>query len=275
MPWRAESIRKRLFLVGMIAATLLFTHALAGPVSATDNNVSAVICGDDATGASIDVTQPNDDSIVTQPTTTFRGTVTNATQIEVKVDGQYTATLAVGFNQATFMVDLTLAEGTHTVMFTANDICLVADASDNVVITYQAATEPSDGGSVPTDVGEGTVVGAGDDETDTEQVSKNGWSRSIPVIGEPIDDLIGNIVRAAGIDDAVKGESPVVGIMRIGLTVVALSTVVMAGAIAPTVMQVSSGLWGIFGTSGRTPRRIVTWSIRIGGVLLLAIAYFI
>lgn len=276
MLWRGESTRKRLLLlVGVFGAGALLLGGFSAPVGATNNNVSAVICGGDAPGAGIDVTQPNDDSIVTQPTTTFRGTVSNATQIEVTIDGQYAATLAVGINQATFAIDLTLSEGTHTATFTANDVCLAANASDSVVVTYQVVTEPSDGSSVPTDVGDGTVIGSTGEDADTEPVSEKGWPRSIPVIGEVVDDFISDVTRKAGIDTAFKTSNPTIGTIRVGLTVVALSAVVMAGSVAPLVIQASPGLWVIFGTTRQASRRIVTWSLRAGGVLLMAVAYFI
>src|SRR6478672_4374877 len=108
----------------------------ASTAHAVDTQIGVSVCGEGAPGSRIEISQPSDDSIVDQPTTTFRGTANNTSQIEIEVDGQYTSTIAIGVGQSSFSTNISLTEGTHTVSMTANDVCGGQDAVDNVVITY-------------------------------------------------------------------------------------------------------------------------------------------
>lgn len=269
MPWHVVGRLSTTFFVGLLVWTFM-----SWPVAATDSGVHATICGDDAPAANIEITQPNDDSIVSQPTTTFRGVVSNAAQVEAQVDGNYASTVSIGHDQADFAVDLTLTEGTHTVTFTAIAICEAADDTDSIVITYQPASEPSDGGSTPTDVGEGTVVGPTEEEVEAEPIPDRNQPGRIPII-EDLGRVVNDVARSVGLDNAFTQAEVIVGVARVTLTVVAVTTVVMAGTIAPVVAQALPNLWSGFGVPTRASRRILTWTVRVGGILLLAVAYLI
>jgi len=138
MQWHSVRNQKRNNVFGRSVFTglagILLSAAFALPVYAVDNQIGAVVCGAGSPGASIDITQPTDDSVVNQAVTTFRGTLNNTSQIVVEIDGDYVSTVAIGSNQTDFATDISLSEGTHTIVMTANDICGVQDASDSVVI---------------------------------------------------------------------------------------------------------------------------------------------
>ena len=104
MQWRGTGRTKRNSVLGRGAlawlAGILLSAAFAWPVLAVDTQIGAVVCGTGSPGASIDITQPTDDSVVNQAVTTFRGTVNNTSQITVEMDGDYVSTVAIGSKAA-------------------------------------------------------------------------------------------------------------------------------------------------------------------------------
>lgn len=242
------------------------------PVYAVDSSVGATVCGPGAPPASIDITEPNDDSVVDQASVTFRGNVGNATQIDIDVDGQYVTTLAVGSNQTTFENDLTLTEGTHTVTMTANALCGGQNDDDSVVITYQPATDPSSGGSTPTEVdGEPNVLPADEQIKDSEIAQR---IEKLPIIGSAIS-VVADFVNATGLEATVSAGNVTVGVARVGLTVAALTSVVMASTLAPVAAQALPGVSEAFNVTSHRSMIYLGWIIRGVGILTMAIAYFL
>ncbi len=269
MPFRSTAaVVSRNLAASLVVGVGLLTFGAADNVRAVDTGVNAVICGQDAPGASIDITQPNDDSIVNQPASTFRGTVANATQIEVEIDGQYDSTVTIAYNQATFAIDLSLTEGTHTVKLTANDVCQVKNASDSIVITYQPVDEPSDGGSTPTDVDGGTVV---DPDGPAPTPSDGPWFERSPLL-KGVTEFVADVGRLLGIDRPFVGDGPVLGIIRTTSVLGALFVIAMAGALAPWVQQRVPRLRSPFGMTTTASHRLVTWLLRLSAFIVIVLA---
>lgn len=274
MPFLIGSDAKRLsrwLAAGVCSLLLLFMSS--PPAGAVNNDVSVAVCGPDASGASLVITEPNDDSVLNQATTTLRGSVSSASQIEVMVNGAYSDTIALGANQSSFSYALTLVQGTNTITLTANDICQVADATDTIVLTYEAVQEPSHGGSIPTDVPSGVVIGP-EPGPPSELPDKRPDNRPLPIINE-IEDVVRDIPRRIGLEHTVAGESVAVAASRIVLTITALSAVVLAPVLAPVALQTIPGLSVWFNPSSLRSARYLTWSLRGAGVLLLAVAYLL
>lgn len=277
MQWRGENrtTRNSVFGRGVLAwlAGVLLSGVIALPAMATDNEIGAVVCGTGSSGASLTIDQPKDDSVVNQALTTFRGTINNTSQIVVEIDGKYVSTVAIGSNQTTFATDVSLSQGTHTIMMTANDICGLHDASDSVVITYQPSGEPSSGGTVPTVVEPAVNAPAPNGEPIPQQDVYH-QLQQIPVLG-PAVSFIKKIAVSTGLEATVSRGNAIVGASRVIITTAALTSVVMASTLAPLAIQSVPGVSLLFNVASHNSLLYTGWVIRGLGVLAMAFAYFL
>ncbi len=257
---------------------LLFCVLLSRPLYAVDTPIGAVVCGADAPGASVEISEPLNDSVVNQSVITLRGIVGFSSQVEVFIDGNRDQTLAIGASQTSFNTTVSLTEGSNTIELVANDICNAKNARDSVAITFQPMTQPSNGVSTPTVVEQangaepnGAVPGS--------QSASDPSARTVeqtPVIG-PIIGVIADFASAIGLETTVSGNNTttLAGTARVGLTVAAITSVVMASSIAPAAAHAIPGLADIFDTSSHRSMLYLGWAIRGVGVLAMALAYFI
>ena len=276
MLWRNVNTRSR----SLLGAVLVFYGLVASVsgVSAVDTEIGAVVCGSGAPGAFVQITQPANDSVVEQSTITLRGDVNNTAQVEVLIDGQQDSTVAIGSSQPTFVVDLTLSEGTHTIKVQANDICGGQGDDDSIVVTFQPQTEPSTGGTTPTTL-DGNVTLDGSPVPVNQGVSENDFVRQIeqlPVIGAAVS-VVSDFATAIGLESTVIGNNtPAInGVARVGITVAALTSVVMATSLAPLAAQAIPGVSEAFNVSSHRSMLYLGWIIRGIGVLAMAFAYFL
>lgn len=270
---------KQRWMVPLVAVGLLVQSLFCwSVVAAVSTDVGVSICGDDVPAAGISISEPINDSVVSLAENPFRGTVENATQIEVTIDGQYNNTISIGANVTTFETSLTLSEGTHTISMTANAICGAPNATDSIVITYQPAVQPSAGNSTPTTLDGATTL----DGTPVEQtigIEQNDFAQQInqlPIIGAAIN-MVTNFADDIGLQATIAGNNtPVItGAARVGLTVVAITSVVMASTLAPIAATSIPGVSELFSVHSHRSMLYLEWVIRGLGVLALALAYFI
>ena len=270
------SVKNRL-LFGAVLVPFGLIAAGSG-VSAVDTQIGAVVCGSGAPGAFIQITQPLNDSVLEQPVVSFRGNVNNTAQIEVFIDGTQDRTVAIGANQTTFLTDLSLSEGTHTVTMKANDICGGQDDEDSVAITYTpAVSQPSTGGMTPTTL-EGAVTLDGE-PVNAEAVDDSEFMQQIeqlPIIGAAVS-VVTDFATAIGLESTIaSGNAPAAtGVARVGITVAALTSVVMASTLAPMAAQAIPGVSEVFNVSSHRSMMYLGWVIRGAGLLALAFAYFL
>lgn len=142
---------RSLFAVLVVTSFLSSTPAYA---AVKGTNLTVSICGSSA-GSGLTITTPVSDSVVNQATITLSGTVLNATQIEVRVDGQYSSTIPLNASDVSYTMQLTLTVGTHTILLTANDVCGISNASSQTVVTYQPGATQTTGSATPTNSGGG------------------------------------------------------------------------------------------------------------------------
>jgi hypothetical protein len=255
---------------------VLFSIGFTHSVAAVGSQIGVNVCGQNTPGAVITITEPITDSVVNQSLISFRGTVNNASQIEIDVDGQYSGTVAIGANQTSFSTNVTLSQGTHTIAMSANDICGGVDANDSVVITYTPeATKPSNGVTTPTEIDQqqtaDTTV-----STDTP-LAKNDFLHQVeqvPVLGTAFN-AVADFAAATGLIATVQNTSVVSGVSRVGLTVAAITSVVMASSIAPVAAQALPGLTQVFGAVSPRSLLYMGWAIRGVGILIMTLAYFL
>jgi len=248
----------------------------AGAVTA-DSEIGVSVCGGNVPPSQITITQPLSDSVVNQSVTTFRGTIARASQVEITIDGQYNTTVAIGANDSTFQVDVTIPKGTHTIEMQANAICGGQDSSDSVVVTYQPIEEPTNGDTTPTTIG-GDPVSDSQDLTG-QAISDNDIVRQIeqlPVVGAAVS-VVSDFAVAIGLTGTIASSSsaPVAGVARVGVTVAALTTVVMASSIAPVAAQALPGVSEMFNVTSHRSMLYLGWAIRGAGVLAMALVYFL
>ena len=260
------------------AIALLFVVVCPLSVRAEDTQIGAVVCGADAPGASVSITQPVNDSVLDQPVVKLRGDVSNSAQLEIFINDIQDRTVAIGANQSTFQADLTLPEGTNTIVVRANDICGASDDAASITITYApAAIQPSAGNNTPTTI-EGTTTLNGDPVTAKaeEQSGIAQQVRQFPVIGSAIG-IISDFAAAVGIQSTVANgnASVATGTARIGITVAALTSVVLAGTLAPFAAQIVPGISEVFSVTSHRSMLYLGWVIRGIGVAVMALAYFL
>ncbi len=276
MPWRDVSRinnRPLISILFFIAAAVGNTHV----VRAVDSNVGALVCGTDAIVASLTITEPLSDSIVNQPNVTVRGTAQNSSQIEVSVDGAYNSTAAIAADSIAFQTLIVLPEGTHTVSMVAYGVCGGPNATDSIVVTYQPVAEPSSGVITPTEL-DGTVTLEGE-PVNSEQLDEPGIAEqieSIPVFGPVIGNVI-DLYSLVGLKATIHDEdtSLVTGVARVGLTIAAVSSVVLASSLAPIAMHAVPGISEVFHANNHRSMIYLEWIIRGVGVLAMTIAYFL
>jgi hypothetical protein len=247
------------------------------PAVAVDSQIGVSVCGANVPPADIDITQPLSDSVVGQSPVTFRGTVANATQIEIDINGQYSGTFALAANSMTFEKDVTLMVGTNTVTMTANAICGGQNASDSAVVTFQPATEPSGGGSTPTEL-DGSVTLDGS-PVEAEVIQDEDIAQVIeqlPIIGAAVS-VVSDFAAATGLEATIAGNNTTVvaGTARVALTVAALSSIVMASSVAPLAAQAIPGLSEAFNVHSHRSMLYLGWIVRGVGLVALALAYFV
>lgn len=275
----------RLFYVNAVnnarvgaAIALLFVVVCPLSVKAEGTQIGAVVCGAEAPGASVSITQPVNDSVLDQTVVKLRGEVSNSAQLEIFINDIQDRTVAIGANQSTFQADLTLQEGTNTIVVRANDICGVSDGEDSVVITYTpAAQQPSSGGITPTIVAE--TVGDDSAPEARETIRRDDSTltiEQIPVIGAVVG-VVNDFATAVGLEaTVVNGNAPAVkGAARVVITVTALTSVVMASSLAPVAVQAVPGVSEVFNVASHRSMIYLGWVIRGIGALAMAFAYFL
>ena len=280
MPWPVTDVRNnslRLIFAGLVAGACVAWLPTV-PLAAVDSQIGVSVCGADVPAAQIDITQPLGDSVVGQSPVTFRGTVANATQIEVEINGEYSATFALGPNSTTFEQDVTLQVGTNTVAMTANAICGGQSATDSAVVTFQPATEPTSGGTIPT-VLDGTVTLDGSPQVETETTENDDVAKmidQIPIIGAAVN-IVSDFATTIGLEATVTGNNTSVaaGTARVALTVAALSSIVMAGSVAPIAAQAIPGVSEYFNVRSHRSMLYLGWIVRGVGLVALILAYFV
>lgn len=118
--------------------------------SAQGTEVGAVVCGPAST---VTLTSPTSDSVVTDAAIPIEGTVSQASQLEVRIDGAFDSVVPLSMGQTTFAASVQVAAGTHTIAVTALNVCAGPNGTASAVITYTPKPQtPSTGTGTPTTI---------------------------------------------------------------------------------------------------------------------------
>lgn len=133
------------FAVGIFIAPSTYAQSLdSGSV------VGVTVCTD---SSQISLMQPVSDSVVTEPSVPLVGTVEQAGQIEIKIDGAFDSIIPLSIGQTSFTGSVQLTPGTHTIQLTAISVCPGDSGKATAVVTYTPPPQtPSFGDDTPTTV---------------------------------------------------------------------------------------------------------------------------
>ncbi len=231
------------------------------------STVVVAICG---AGATISVTEPASDSVVTEPAIVFKGSVTQATQIEVEVDGAFDSVVSLGATQQTYEAPVQLSVGTHTVKLTAVDSCDGVNASTSSVITF---TPPpgtsSSGASTNTGVNTGSSAGTGGVTIHSGEGADVRTAEPHNVVLQPLFDAFDGLskwLNIAPVDSSYETTGAKLSLLRAIIIAVGAGLLIM-GAPTSFVSRVALLFW--FDRFGKKRRRVVKYGIRIIGAVLL------
>ena len=193
-----------------LCATAVPAAAQAGSL------VGATVCTNAST---ITLDAPVSDSVVTTPAVALSGSVTQSSQVEVRIDGAFDSSIQLSVGQTTYSGSVQLTPGTHTIEVTAISVCPGTNGTASSVVTYEAPPQtPSTGGSTPTNVG-GSGSGGGVTVDSTANAGKSevgdqpGGGLLQQIVITPLN-LVGRWLNINQNDYADAGTAASMGVVR-------------------------------------------------------------
>lgn len=104
---------------------------------AENTKVVGQMCTPFVSAASMQVTSPVPGTIVDTLPVLFQGNVTQISQINIDLNGQYHATVPIASGHSTFTANINLPKGTSTLKLKGTDVCHVTDPEVTMTITYE------------------------------------------------------------------------------------------------------------------------------------------
>ncbi len=264
------------FFVAVFAVCIVVfgSHHSVNAVSGT--TIGATVCADTST---ITLTGPTDGGTITTSSVVVEGATTQASQVEIVIDGAFDSVLPLSIGQTTFSGTVQLSAGTHTIKATAVNLCGGSDASAEVTLTYEPIhSGGGDGGhegtpgGVATEGGDSGVSGVASGVTVGAVENQTGSLDPLKWTAEKIGDLAEwlNINTADAQDTSTQVLSPwraVALTAGVYLSVIGIAPVAL-GWLADIT---STTLWS---ASTTKPRRIRVLSIavRVIGIFVIAVA---
>ena len=264
----------------VFSASLAMAVLLSGqPSLATGTTVATVLCNSSSgSTAELSIATPANDSVISNGSVTISGTAKDVTQVNVTVDGNYDQTIAISAGQTTYSATVNLAQGTHTIEVTGNDICNVTDPTDSVVVSYVAPAAPVGGQSTPSS-SPGKQPNIGPARPGIQQpvegagVDGGSWINKTPFIDvfAPTAVAVG---RALDIDMAAR-DGVAKAFMRLVLLPIGV-WLFLAGTRLITVLESNRMFWRVFklGVVARFASRLKrnSWVVRALGLCLVLLA---
>lgn len=266
MQWLSD-VRSN-FRLRWLAALLSVCGLYTTPVFAVagTTQISAEICRAPL-GSTIQITSPKSDSTVDTATIAMKGTVSDATQITVTIDGNYSETIPLGASDTSFNFNLNLTKGTHTIKLVANDVCQIQNSSDSVIVTFSGASgngvdTPTSAGGVLVGVSEVTPPAGGDDPY--KQIKQS------PVIG-PVLDSMERLYSFSGLDTTIEQGGVVASAVRVGAFAVGVTTLTFTSVVLQNyAMGLVSQFDKYIPSNPFLQHQYHLWILRtIGGIMVL------
>lgn len=132
-------------MVSICAALITVSSSIAQQGS----QVGAVLCSTET--PDLQITEPLSDSVTDLPTVQIEGTALFTSQVDVVINGQYSHSVAVGFDSL-LLTQASLQEGTNTITLQAYFSCNGTNAEVDIIVDYQPAVVPTNPNNVDTEV---------------------------------------------------------------------------------------------------------------------------
>lgn len=132
-------------LVSICAALITVSSSIAQQGS----QVGAVLCSTET--PDLQITEPLSDSVTDLPTVQIEGTALFTSQVDVVINGQYSHSVAVGFDSL-LLTQASLQQGTNTITLQAYFSCNGTNAEVDIIVDYQPAVIPSNPNNLDTSV---------------------------------------------------------------------------------------------------------------------------
>ncbi len=145
---RSRSIRRVLWSVAFVFTCATLITVTSG-FAQQGSQIGAVLCSTET--PDLQVTEPVSDSVTDLPTVQIEGMALYTSQIDVMVNGQYSHSVAIGFDSI-LQTQVSLQEGTNTINLQAYFSCNGTNSELDIIIDYQPAVSPTNPGSVVTQV---------------------------------------------------------------------------------------------------------------------------
>ncbi len=217
----SAAVAKTIRVFGPIILLLIWATMPFSSLRAADTEVIVNVCGGSVTGSSITINSPQNDSVVSSQQVVVSGNVSNATQIEITIDGNYDSTLPLDPQANTYETTVNLSPGTHTIELVANDVCGQLNDSASVVVTYEPTIQPGTGapGATIISPGNGGVsVGSGPAFSSN---GDNSFLSNVPIVSD-IVAAGADIARALDFDTSGQRGGPLEALLRISFVTVGL-----------------------------------------------------
>lgn len=257
-----------LVLVAALSIALAMTFVSVYPTSVGAVGVGVVLCNGNST---ITVSQPESDTIVTESDLTIKGTVSQATQIEIMLDDVFDSVVPLNLGQTTYDTSVHLTPGTHTIKLTAIDACESGqDTSTTLIITYTPPPVRNADGEIINPAG-GNNGGINNSD---EQITAPNSGFTLP---EPFRSGVDTLLRVLDI----KSPQDSGGYSHLSLTRALLLTfglyLATFGAVTWAILKIviTAPIIRKLGRDVPTRTRIAKWFLRIVGVLLFLGSLFL
>ena len=208
--------------------------------AATSTKVNATVCSGNSSNASLVISSPASDSVVTLMPLSITGTIGEITQVDISVDGQYNSTTPVSANQTSFLTSLQLAEGTHTIKLVGNDVCQYSNVTVTLVVTYHPNVSPSLGPVPPAATVTTSTPSSSSNTPASQQAIDNGPEplSNVPIIGALVP-IVKNIGRALDLDATAKQGGIISAMLRFAFFVTGIGLVFFGANIVRFLRKLS------------------------------------
>lgn len=176
----SRTLRRLLIVALFVILSSSFSAAYPGNAQ-QGTEVGAILCSTES--PDLQIIQPISDSVTDSPTVQIEGVAQYTSQIDVIVNGQYSHTVAIGFDTI-LQTQASLQEGTNTITLQAYFSCNGTSNEVDIILDYQPAISPASPGNVITQVGSPGVQ-------TTSQVSTNGLGSTATQIVEDVKHKLG------------------------------------------------------------------------------------
>lgn len=254
--------KNSMYIAVFIAAISICFLGTPSIAHATSSQVVSTIC---AAGSTITIDSPTSDSVTSVTDVPVSGTVSQSSQVQIEIDGQFDSIVPLAAAQTTYQTTLQLSSGTHTIKLTAIDTCGASNGSAQSVVTVSLPPSvPSNGSSVDTSIGTAWPTASG------QVIPESTHPTALQPLIDTFDIALGWL-NISPLDTADQHNSAP-SLFRVFVITIGLYLLVIG--LAHACLQVLMR-WGIFTWVGVHDIRVARLLLRVFGLILILLALFL